>query len=477
MTIDDRHDASALADGAATAGGRQWILAATVFGLLVAEGCREGGFWPADAFLVALVSVVVLVVAMVLHPPDRRSMLLVGSVVTLALWWLVRSISVETARSFLPLGASILGFGAAFLAVRPLRGHLRDLGGFGVACLGACGSLIGFAGLIWRWYPIAMPAQSLWRLSTTLTYSDAAGLVLAMCLLVAMGVKSYPPLARVTVCLCAGGLLATQSRGAYVAFACACLIVPWRRYVDLAIPLAAGIALGAAAIVSSPEATPEPWLAAVGVITCAISAFASRDIPSYRIPLRARVALLVVLCALVVVAAAGAHHEIGLRALAPSDQDRASEWSAALHQWRAAPLLGVGPERLLTFHASDGTFAHFAHNEYLQIAADAGIIGLALLAAAVVSAARAVRRVDVLSSCAVSALACFAVGGAFDFDWHLSFVGLLGGWCAGLAARRGGDATYAGSTSKVVTDIAKPGGTGPAADNNELRIPEEGSLG
>lgn len=350
-------------------------------------GIREGGFWPADALLVALVSVVVLGVAMVLHPPDRRSMLLVGSVVTLAAWWLVRSISVETAKSFLPLGASILGFGAAFLAVRPLRGQFRDLGGLGVACLGATGSLIGFAGLVWRWYPIAMPAQSLWRLSTTLTYSDAAGLVLAMCLLVAMGVKSYPPLTRVTVCLCAGGLLATQSRGAYVAFACACLLVPWRRYVDLAIPLVAGIALGAAAIVSSPEATPVPWLAAVVVITCAISAFASWDIRSYRLPPQARIAVVVVLLVLVVAAAAGAHHEIGLRALAPSDQDRGSEWSAALEQWRSAPLLGVGPDRLLTFHASDGTFAHFAHNEYLQIAADAGIIGVALLVAAAVSVA------------------------------------------------------------------------------------------
>jgi O-antigen ligase len=441
MPIDNRQDMCVLPDGPPTAGGRQWFLAATVFGLMVAEGCREGGFWPADAFLVAVVSVVVLGVAMVLHPPDRRSMFLVGSVVTLALWWLVRSISVETAKSFLPLGASILGFGAAFVAVRPLRGQLRDLGGLGVGCLGAAGSLIGFAGLVWRWYPIAMPAQSLWRLSTTLTYSDAAGLVLAMCLLVAMGVTSYPPLTRVTVCLCAGGLLATQSRGAYVAFACACLLVPWRRYLDLAIPLAAGIALGAAAIVSSPEATPVPWLAAVVVITCAISAFASSDIRSYRLPPRARVAVVGVLLVLVVATAAGAHHEIGLRALAPSDQDRGSEWSAALDQWRSAPLLGVGPDRLLTFHASDGTFAHFAHNEYLQIAADAGFIGVVLLGAAAASAARAVRRVDVLSSCAVSALVCFAVGGAFDFDWHLSFVGLLGGWCAGLAARRGGVAS------------------------------------
>ena len=55
--------------------------------------------------------------------------------------------------------------------------------------------------------------------------------------------------------------------------------------------------------------------------------------------------------------------------------------------------------------------------------------------AAVVSIVKAVRRFDALSSCACAALVCCAVGGAFDFDWHLPFVGFLCGVCAGLAAR------------------------------------------
>ncbi len=431
-------DAGTLPDAPPSVGPRQWALAATIFGLMVVEGYREGGFWPADALLVALVSVVVLGIAMVLVPPDRRSMLLVGSVVALALWWLIRAASVETPKTFLPLGASLLGFGAAFVAVRPLRGRERELAGLGMACLGAAGALIGFAGLVWRWYPMAIPTQGLWRLSTTLTYSDAAGPFLGMCLLVAMGVKTCPPLARVAVCLCAGGFLASQSRGAYVAFVFACLLVPWRRYVSLAIPLAAGIVLGVAAIISSPDTTPVPWLAAVVVITCGVSAITRLDVSSYRVPLSARVVLMVVALALVVAAIAGLQHEIDLRALAPSDQDRASEWSAAWHQWRSALLLGVGPDRLLLFHASDGSFAHFAHNEYLQVAADSGIIGVALLAAMGIAITRTVSRTDSLASCAGAALICLAIGGAFDFDWHLPLLGLAGGWCAGLAARRGG---------------------------------------
>ena len=92
----------------------------------------------------------------------------------------------------------------------------------------------------------------------------------------------------------------------------------------------------------------------------------------------------------------------------------------------------MGPDRLLQFHAVDGTYAHFVHNEFLQIAADAGVVGVALLAISAVCVIRVARRFDVLSSCATSALVCWAVAAAFDFDWHLTFVGFLGGWCFGL---------------------------------------------
>jgi len=436
MTTDQRHGASGAPGAPTTQRQREWILAAVLFGLLVVEGIRDGGFWPSDALVVALASIVVLVIGMVLVPPDRRSMLLVGSIVLLALWWFVRALTAETIRSFLPLGASMLAFAAAFVAVRPLVGRAREVAALAVACLGAAGALVGFAGLVWRWYPMAIPTQTLWRISTTLTYSDAAGLVLGVCLLVALGVELSPPLVRVTVCLCAGGLLATQSRGAYVAFACACLLVPWHRYTRFAVPLAAGVALGIAAVASSPDTSAVPWLAAVVVAASVVSAVARPDFGSWRASSATRVVLAVIAAALLVAAVAVLHHEIGVRALSPSDQDRASEWWAALHQWRSDPLFGVGPDHLLTFHAADGTYAHFAHNEYLQVAADGGAIGLALLLLTGAATARVARRFDVLSSCATSGLVCWAVGGAFDFDWHLTFVGLLGGFCVGLAARR-----------------------------------------
>jgi hypothetical protein len=294
--------------------------------------------------------------------------------------------------------------------------------------------------LVWRWYPMAIPSQDLWRLSSTLTYADAAGLVLAMCLLVALGLDIAPALVRVLVCLSAAGLLATQSRGAYVAFVGACLVVPWRRYVHFAVPLVAGIVIGAGAIASSPDSGSVPWLGLLVVLGVAVSAAPWPHLLT--LPARAATRIGIGLGVVVTAAAVAAalHHEIGLRALAPSDQDRSVEWSTALHQWASAPLAGVGTDRLLIFHATDGSFAHFVHNEYLQIGADSGAIGAALLAVSAVAVIRAIRRSDLLASCAVAALVCFALAGAFDFDWHLGFVGLLGGWCVGLATRKAVDA-------------------------------------
>jgi hypothetical protein len=413
----------------------QWAGAALLFGLILVDGIREGGFWHADAFVAAAGSIVLLLAAAVWNRLDRRSGTVVVALLVLAAWWGIRAASAESISQVLPLGASCLAFASAFAAVRPLRGRSRQVAGLGVASLGAVGSLVGFAGLIWRWFPMAMPAQGLWRLSTTLTYSDAAGLALGMCLLVALGIDRHRSLIRVAVCLCSGGLLATQSRGAFVAFVFACAVVPWRRYVYFLVPLLAGAGLGVVAIATSPHAGGVPWLGVTLVVAVGIAATPMTRLRLLASSPRIRVLVGLLVLAAVVISALLLHHEIGLRALAPSDQDRSVEWSTALHQWAGAPVFGVGPDRLLVFHAADGTYAHFAHNEYLQIAADAGIIGLFLLLIAGTAVFRATRRFDVLSSCAFAALVCFAVGGAFDFDWHLTFVGFLGGWCAGLAAR------------------------------------------
>lgn len=414
---------------------RALLLPALLFGLMAILGLRQGGFWHSDAFVAAIGSLALLAVAAITHPFDRRAFFVVGALVALALWWGARAAIAGSLDAVLPFGASCLACASAYAVVRPLRGPPRQLAGLGVACLGAAGGLIGFAGLIWRWFPLAMPAQGLWRLSSTLTYSDAAGLVLGMCLLVALGVDRCPWLVRLAVCLCAGGLLASQSRGAYVAVACGFVVLPWRRGVRLLVPLVAGTALGVVAIVTSPDAGAVPWLGATLVAALAVSSVPTAHVRAAALDPRVRMAAVYLVLVGLLVAVVLLHHEIALRALAPSDGDRSTEWSVAWQQWGSAPIVGVGPDHVLIFHTAAGTYAKFVHNEYLQVAADAGAVGLALLVAAVVAIVKAVRRIDALSSCACAAFVCGAVGGAFDFDWHLPFVGFLCGVCAGLAAR------------------------------------------
>lgn len=415
-----------------------WATASVLGGLILVEGAREGGFWRPDALVVAVIALVALLAQVFLSPPDRQSWWVTGGLFALAAAWLVRAATGGTPGSFLPFGASVLGFAATFVAVRALNGSQQAVAASFMAVVGMVGAAIGWAGLIWRWYPMAIPTQRLWRLSSTLTYSDAAGMVLAVCLLVALAGGPKPWISRLAVYLCAGGVVAAQSRGALVALACALVLIPRRQFVTFLVPVLAGVGLGIVAVASSTSTTPVPWLSVVVVVgalgsllwTPNLTIGARRD-SGGRNHYLVMVAFVIVIVA---VTGIGLHHEIALRVASPSDQDRAVEWSAALHQFMGAPLYGVGPDRLLQFHAADGTYAHFAHNEYLQMAADIGLVGLALLAAIGASLARIIRRVDVLTSCATAALVCWAVAGAVDFDWHLTVVGLLGGWVAGLAA-------------------------------------------
>jgi O-antigen ligase len=154
---------------------------------------------------------------------------------------------------------------------------------------------------------------------------------------------------------------------------------------------------------------------------------------------RRRVVILAALCVAAVGIAVGAgvvlRVPIERRVALGSSEDRSHEWAAAFDQWRSSPVVGVGPDQLLFFHAKDGDFAHFSHNEYLQVLADGGLVGAILLVCAGACVIRAVRREDVATSCAAAALLCFAVVGALDFDWHLAALGLVGGWVAGLTGR------------------------------------------
>ncbi len=424
------------------------VFAGVLAGLMVAATFRQGAFYPADAALVLVVSLVVGV-GLLFSRPDRRAVAVAVAVGALALWWLIRALAQNRVGSFLPLGASMVAFASAFLATRRLRSEYRVLATQLVVAVGAVSAAAGLVATAARWYPLAMPAQNLWRLSTTLTYSNAAGALLAVALLVGLGLEQRARTTQLMVCLCAAGLVATQSRGAVLGAIVGVVIVPVAQLRRAALTVGLGVLGGLAMVATSsgPQAQPLAMVAVVAAVVLAV-ALPRRAGPvgssttvagAWWGSVRKRAVVLVVLAVATIGIAVGAglvlRVPIERRVALGSSEDRGHEWSAAFDQWRSSPLVGVGPDQTLYFHAADGNYAHFSHNEYLQVLADGGLIGAALLVVSGICVARAVRRVDVATSCATAALVAFAVAATLDFDWHLASLGLVGGWVAGLAGK------------------------------------------
>ena len=100
-------------------------------------------------------------------------------------------------------------------------------------------------------------------------------------------------------------------------------------------------------------------------------------------------------------------------------------------------FVGVGPDRLLELHGSTGrrpASSTTSTSKWRRMPASSVSGSWDLWPSRWREPSG---EIDPLLSCAVAAVVCWAVGGAFDFSWHLPVVGPVGGWCAGLAARAG----------------------------------------
>jgi O-antigen ligase len=400
--------------------------------LLVIAGFNQGGFWPPYAEVITGGSLCLLVYEIAIRRIDAKEVFVLLSLAGLAICWLCRAIEIGQASSFFPFGSSITAFAAAFVSIRPLAENGRRRIAYGLVGVGAMEAAGGFYGLTVRSFPLGNPGGGLWRLSSMLTYSNATGLLLGVTVLIGLGLDERRWYTRSLVCLCFAGLIATQSRGAALALACGCLLVPKARFWALGAPLAFGAVAGVFAVATSSAISPEP-LVGLWVVVCAGAAAMIEPFPPPKWTRRKWFGIAIAACVVLTSVATLMRSEISHRFSHSALRDRNPEWSSALHQFTQAPWFGVGPDRIIPLIDGHGTFFHFAHNEYLQVAADAGVVGLTLLLVSGLAVVQTVRRFDVGASCAAGALVVFAVCGAVDFDWHLPMLGLVGGAVAGLA--------------------------------------------
>jgi O-antigen ligase len=98
-----------------------------------------------------------------------------------------------------------------------------------------------------------------------------------------------------------------------------------------------------------------------------------------------------------------------------------------------------------TTAAQHEVFDRYAHDEYLQLAAEqgaVGLLGLGALTGGIVATLRRGRRsrttgdIDLvaLQAGAVAGLICFAAQSAFDFLWHVPVVPLIAAAAVGLGS-------------------------------------------
>ena len=247
-------------------------LLATFIYALVAHG---GFFRPASTVILA--TALVTVALSILLSSNTRSLLAEDiALLGLAGWWLASAQLHHSVGSFVPLGASIVAFWASSMVVRDAPPHWKVVTNYVLVLAGAATALLGLVGCAVRWYPIAMRGQNIWRLSGTMTYSNAAGLLLAMTLLLSMSSLVSNRWRPLLVAVNAAGLVATESRGAVVAFILGAAFCARRECKGSWLALSSGVAAG---LVMVARSTGHPHQVGALVISLVIVLLAAYSHP------------------------------------------------------------------------------------------------------------------------------------------------------------------------------------------------------
>ena len=357
----------------------------------------------------------------------------------LAIWAVLDGALVGVAGGGVGPALLLVGLVAVLVICRRLGQEDRELLLTGVIGIGLLVALTGWLGVAGRAGSWAFQAQGLWRASSTLTYPNATAAVLVAISLVVLGRLVTTPGSAPLAVAAAGlltGLAATMSRAGALALVVGLVVLAGLLGPSATARAAVGPVAGALVAMlgllpSTPAASPpRPVLALVGLAAgLALAAMVTR---LRRWP--ALVLLGVVLVAAVAgLLASGGGLDDATRTVAEArgnlaSPDRTGALHAALQLVAQQPLTGTGPGHAdLRWKEPDhgGQLYAYVHNEYLQVAAELGLVGLGLLAVLLVTLARLLWRARPTGgpgatwAGVVAAVAAFAVHSGFDFVWHL----------------------------------------------------------
>lgn len=413
----------------------------------------QGAYYAGGQRIVAVLVAAAVGSALWTHPwskADGRLAVPVGCA-ALAAWAVVSGARAHDLAGAGPTVAMLAALAGVELVGRRIALPERDPLVAAVATIGALVATTGWVGVAWRVTPWASADQGVWRAATTLTYANAAAGLMSPLVLVAVArlvTRPRSPLAALVVCLLLVGLGATLSRGGAVALVAGAAVLAGllglRPVLRAAAPPVVGAVVALAGLVPSmPASGPARPALAVVALTVGLAMAAGLS----RLSARALVAVLaitVIMAALALVPGsriAEAIRAVGRPRLSVVSSDRVDAARAALRLVAKHPVTGVGPgQATFVWTTPDGRtmIARYAHNEYLQVLVELGLVGLVLLLILLVAIARTAWRgraaapsLEVWAG-AVAGLVALGAHSALDFLWHIPAISLTGALLVGM---------------------------------------------
>jgi hypothetical protein len=344
----------------------------------------------------------------------------------------------------------------------------------GLVLVGVMVALTGWWGVAAHRWPWSLVDGGLWRAASTLTYANATAAVCVSLALVALSqlVVRRDPLWSLAATVLLTGAAATLSRAGALGFAVGVIVLSSQLgVVPLLIaawPAVLGATVAAAGLAASFPAAPNGAIgpghlgvAGAGAAVGLAVALAGGLRPRLRAPgqwptgtarkpaWRGRRGWSVALVVLVATAGAVAFARPAVRndRLSIQSPDRTKAWQATWRLVETHVWTGVGPGPFAaSWTAPDGETltAQYTHNEYLQLTAQEGAVGVGAmilgLGGIVCLAWRRRPRcrrwapTTELSRWAggAAALSALALHSGFDFLWHIPLIPLLGAAFAGI---------------------------------------------